>query len=59
MGWNSRDETGTQAGGGLVRFDAHSGRQRQANALSRLEGLLPRRWRRWVVIRGCRFWLPG
>ena len=30
-----------------------------ASAPRRLSALLPRRWRRRVVIQGQRFWLPG
>ena len=59
---DSRDETGTlpqHAGSLIVRFDERPRHRWPADALSRLEGLIPRRWRRWVVIQGCRFWLPG
>jgi hypothetical protein len=34
-------------------------RQPTNGSLPRLSDLLPRRWRRWVVIQGQHYWLPG
>ncbi len=43
-----------------IRFPLRTDNGRAANGrLPRLSNLLPRRWRRQVVIHGRRFWLPG
>lgn len=42
----------------VVHFPTPSGGKRPAAGLH-LGSLLPRRWRRQVVIQGRRFWLPG
>ncbi len=43
-----------------IRFPLRAGDGRPVNGhLPRLSNLLPRRWRRQVVIHGHRFWLPG
>ena len=48
-------------GGSLaVRFPLPSDAQRPSNgSLPRLSDLLPRRWRRRVVIQGQHYWRPG
>jgi hypothetical protein len=44
----------------IVRFPSPAGpRQAWKATWTRWKGLLPRRWRRQVVISGQRFWLPG
>jgi hypothetical protein len=49
-----------QGGALAVRFPLPSDAGGGANArLLRLSKLLPRQWRRQVVIQGQRFWLPG
>jgi hypothetical protein len=43
-----------------VRFPSPAAARRSASGqLLRLNDFLPRRWRRWVVIHGQSFWLPG
>jgi hypothetical protein len=43
-----------------VRFPLPAAERRPADdELPRLSCLLPRRWRRRVVIQGQRYWLPG
>jgi hypothetical protein len=44
----------------VVRFPVHhQSRQQSVSRRIRLSDLLPRCWRRQVVIQGRRFWLPG
>ena len=51
---------GRQAQAGMVtRFTAQARHWQAYRARLGLELPIPRRWRRWAVIQGCRFWLPG
>jgi len=47
------------SGESVVRFPVTGKSQVVKGRLRRLSDLLPRRWRRQVVIQGQRFWLPG
>ena len=44
----------------IVRFPSAAGPRQTGKATrTRWKGLVPKRWRRQVVINGRRFWLPG
>ncbi|MFN2185531.1 MAG: hypothetical protein ACK2UA_01455 [Anaerolineae bacterium] len=45
--------------GMVTRLAARIWQWQASGARLGLELPIPRRWRRWAVIQGCRFWLPG